>query len=116
MQCSSTHTSSAEMQSFHTECRMGVKLYWSPPEADSIDLKYFRKAHTCLLEAVTVHMHVGTKNQAMKFRKFPTDRILPRHRSKREEKKKKKNEEDAKKLKVPRSIVGSITGDIQQHP
>lgn len=70
------------MQSFHTGCRMGVKLYWSPPEADSIDLKYFRKVHTWLLKAVTVHMHEGTKNQAMKFRKFPTNRTLLRHRSK----------------------------------
>lgn len=69
------------MQSFHTECGMGVKLYWSPPQADSIDLKYFGKAHTRLLEGVTVHTHVRAKNQAMKFKKLSTDRILPRHRS-----------------------------------
>lgn len=99
------------MQSFHTKCRIGVKLYSSPPEAYSIDLKYLGKAHTCLLKGVTVHMHVGAKNQAMKFKKFPTDRSLLRHRSEEEDKKK-----AAKALKVPRSIVGSITEELSNLP
>ena len=78
------------MQSFQPHTPPRKKLYCSPPEVDSIDLKYFEEAHTCLLKGVTVHMHVRAKNQAMKSKKLSTDRILLRRRSEEEDKKKRK--------------------------
>ena len=56
-------------------------------------------------------MHVGAKDQAMKFKKkFPTDRVLERNGSEEEDKTKM-----LKHRAVPRSRVGSITGETTQN-